>query len=494
MKSFQRYRYFLVIGLSTGFFAAWLASIADYRIENRLEETKGSIEFADLKHGHPNGERLLEIQNLSSTPNIEIGELVELEFDDRKFEFCTVKNGTRAFTFCREQLRKQQSLTEVLKSDSFEARTDSLYKLDWLIGIERVDKLIDQHSSINHSEIVILGYQRDSRLKESSIALACYWIFGIAVLVWSQPGLKTNRDWLEQLSEDQTPELAKFPGALALIGHDSNNDCRRPVDNGSIALTAGSKRCRQIVPSILLFTVIASFNVWSMPICRAVHGIVDGHHLNGLPFFGFCELSRNYIGLAFLVMILLPIPLALFNFQISFLNWNRESKKIDHRKRRHWSKGYFQFHEKLFTDLGFMPMGDYTDQESNELAYFVSPSRRILVTLGVSSGATGYQIYSILSNGNLVQTCCRLDNSDRRRVQKGLSGSDFVHQQSHHDELLQALEDHETLLQRQCSDTVLEHEFHATNVIKFIQPNDILARLGKLPEWKPQFAIGGAEA
>ena len=146
----------LLICLSAGFFSAWLASIADYRTENRIEENKGTTEFSELEYYHPDGERLLEIKNLASTPDVEVGDVFKLEFDDRFFEFCIVTNGARAFTFCREGTGKASSLANVLASASFDGRTNGLTRLSWMIGDRRVDQLLAGHEEINKSEIVIL--------------------------------------------------------------------------------------------------------------------------------------------------------------------------------------------------------------------------------------------------------------------------------------------------------------------------------------------------
>ena len=138
-------------------------------------------------------------------------------------------------------------------------------------------------------------------------------------------------------------------------------------------------------------------------------------------------------------------------------------------------------------------VGDYEDGHK-ELAYFVSSSKRVMVALGVNSDNTGYQIYSVLSNGNLVQTCCWLERSDRWRVEKGLQGAKFVHQESDHDKILEALEAHEILLQDQCSETVLELEFHDVNALRFIRPADMQSKLKSLPGWKPQLNLDSAKA
>ena len=475
----------LLICLSAGFFSAWLASIADYRTENRIEENKGTTEFSELEYYHRDGERLLEIKNLASTPDVEVGDVFKLEFDDRFFEFCIVTNGARAFTFCREGTGKASSLANVLASASFDGRTNGLTRLSWMIGDRRVDHLLTGHEEINKSEIVILDYQRDSWLMESSAALGGCWLFVCGVLAWRWSKVKPDRHWQSQLTNGQTGDFDNFPAAMALIGKKSELNCHRRLDKKPVPLNDGPRRSRSGAWSLLNLSMVLSANLWTTPI---IHSIKEIFHCktHGLAFFQFSYeiLLGSYVGWIFLALILVPMLMAIFQVPIPIIGFEKAIEKTGQRKSKHWKKAYLQFHEALLLDLGFQLVGDYED-DRKELAYFVSSSKRVMVALGVNSDNTGYQIYSVLSNGNLVQTCCWLERSDRWRVEKGLQGAKFVHQESDHDKILEALEAHEILLQDQCSETVLELEFHDINVLRFIRPVDMQLKLKSIPGWKP---------
>ena len=275
----------LLVGLSTGFFTAWLASIADYRIENRLEATKKTINFSDLQHRDPGGERSLRIKNLYSTPDVNVGEVVKLEFDNRVFEFCTVRNGKRAFTFCRERTGAMHSLAEVLKSP-FEGRTEACTRLSWLIGDHRVDDLLAEHDQISRSEIILVDHRRDSRLKESTAALVAYWALAFCLLYWNRSKLKPDEYWQRKQEADIASDFRKSPAVMALIGGATEPESLPPLANVPIPLTDGPRRCRNGGPNKPLHLIgMLLFNMWNMPFVYAISEIVEQRKRAGVGVF-----------------------------------------------------------------------------------------------------------------------------------------------------------------------------------------------------------------
>lgn len=426
--------------VSLVFIAAWLSAYADYCTENRLLDNKRTVAFDQLEYDRD--QQLVEIDNSAHQVPLDPSQVIEHKVGDRTFEFYSVtlrsyKQRQRRFTFCQEKQAGSLPLMDVLASDGFPVRKAARSKLKWLMGSDQYHDFFEKQSHTHlRSEKVLIGFHRNSQLSEASIALGCWTLVALGLIVWILRESKSNGYWLRRLSESRLGDYEKFQPAMSLVGYSNTN--KRLLTNSIMPVSKGTLESRLRTSSALLISLILMLNFTVGPIVGSLYEITSGFKDGSHSFANRCEMLISYpFGLIFWLPVLIPLLMWIFHIPCTQIRWSTDLTS-GKRSTSLWSKGYLQYHETLIKDLGFCSLGDYQSNDSG-ISFYVSANKRVLVALGANRGDTGYQVYSMLSNGDLVVSGCWLARRDYRRIERKLSGQ-FVHLPSDPYDFLQALQ------------------------------------------------------